>query len=297
MNIRSMTGFARVRHSTPHGELTVSLKSVNHRGLDLHFYAGAEFDPFENAMRTLLKQHIARGHVDVRLTWTPEHPAPSFTVNRPALDAYFATYKAIAEEHGIAASPDLTTILRLPGMLAESASANVPPDLESSALAALSASIAELNTFRDREGASLGDNIRSRAKALSESATHMERIRERVLPALHSRLQERLQDLLRGVNLDPHRVTQEAAILADRSDIGEEITRLQIHAAQVEEVLRAGGEVGKKLDFLCQELNREANTILSKTNGTGESGLGMTDLALAAKSDIEKIREQALNLE
>jgi uncharacterized protein (TIGR00255 family) len=106
-----------------------------------------------------------------------------------------------------------------------------------------------------------------------------------------------LRELLRGVALDPQRLAQEVAILADRGDVGEEIERLKIHSSHLVDLLRSGGEVGKRLDFLLQEMNRESNTILSKTNGIGELGLKMTELALAAKADIEKMREHALNLE
>jgi uncharacterized protein (TIGR00255 family) len=125
----------------------------------------------------------------------------------------------------------------------------------------------------------------------------MEEIRASALPAFQKRLSDRLGELLAGFALDPQRLAQEAAILADRSDIGEELARLKIHSAQLDKLIEDGGEMGKKLDFLLQEMNRETNTILSKTAGIGELGLGVTDLALAAKSDIEKIREQSLNLE
>jgi uncharacterized protein (TIGR00255 family) len=136
-----------------------------------------------------------------------------------------------------------------------------------------------------------------RNRAIAEGVELMETIRGRALSAFHSRLKERLAELLNGAGLDPQRLAQEAALLADRSDIGEEIARLRIHSAQLAEILRKESDVGKKIDFLLQEMNRETNTILSKTFGIGESGLGITDLALAAKSDIDKIREQALNLE
>lgn len=297
MTIRSMTGFARVRRSLPGGELIVSLKSVNHRGLDLHFHSGAEFDPHENALRTLFKQQIVRGHLDVRLSWLPSQAEPTFTVNRRALESYLNTFREIANEHGLASAPDLTSILRLPGMTTETAGAEAPAGFEEALLAAAADAVEQLNQFRTQEGAALAADILNRSRSLTETSNRMEQVRSRVYPVLQARLQDRLHDLLRGISIDPQRLAQEAAILADRSDIGEEIIRLRIHADQVQKILQVGGEVGKKLDFLCQELNREANTILSKTNGVGESGLGMTDLALVAKSDIEKIREQALNLE
>ena len=125
----------------------------------------------------------------------------------------------------------------------------------------------------------------------------MTAIRTGAIPAFQNRLRERLADLLGGAGVDSQRLVQEAAILADRSDISEELLRLSTHTTQLEQMLDTGGEVGKRMDFLLQEMNREANTILSKTGGLGDLGLTITDLALAAKSEIDKIREQALNLE
>jgi uncharacterized protein (TIGR00255 family) len=132
---------------------------------------------------------------------------------------------------------------------------------------------------------------------LAAAAAQMEALREGAAGQFQKRLQERLQELLKGAQIDPQRLAQEAAILADRSDISEELARLKIHSGQLAALLEAGGETGKKLDFLLQEMNRESNTILSKTSGAGEAGLKITELALAAKTAIEKIREQSLNLE
>ncbi len=125
----------------------------------------------------------------------------------------------------------------------------------------------------------------------------MKAIRTEALPQFQKRLAERLAELLDGTGIDARRLAEEAAILTDRSDIEEELARLDIHTGQLFEMLNNGGEVGKRLDFLLQEMNRETNTVLSKTSGIGEAGLTMTNLALATKANIEKIREQALNLE
>jgi uncharacterized protein (TIGR00255 family) len=154
-----------------------------------------------------------------------------------------------------------------------------------------------LNQFRSREGAELAALIQDHNRAIAAGAAEMADIRSRAIPAFQNRLAEKMTELLANSALDSQRIAQEAALLADRSDIGEEISRLQIHSRQLDEILDAGGEVGKKLDFLLQEMNRETNTVLSKTSGIGELGLRITDLALAAKAGIEKIREQALNLE
>jgi uncharacterized protein (TIGR00255 family) len=295
--IRSMTGFARVHKATEHGEITVNLKSVNHRGLDLHFHLEADLDPFEGAMRALLKRSVYRGHVDIRCTLLRSGNGGPGGLNAPLLRAYLAAFRQAASAEGIACEPDLNQALRLPGMFGFAADLEPDPKIEGELLAALEEALEKLNQFRSREGEELAAFIREHTRALSENADQMEKIRSRAQPAFQSRLSEKLQDLLRTAALDPQRIAQEAALLADRSDIGEEISRLQIHSRQLTELLDTGGEVGKKIDFLLQEMNRETNTVLSKTNGIGELGLGITDLALAGKAAIEKIREQALNLE
>ena len=296
-SIRSMTGFARVHKATAHGEVIVNLKSVNHRGLDLHFHLEADLDPFEGSMRAVLKKSVHRGHVDIRCSLLRSGNGGPGGLNAPLLRAYLAAFRQAAAEEGIASEPDLNQALRLPGMFGFAADQEPDPKIEIELLGALEEALQILNQFRSREGAELAVFIRDHNRALAESAAQMEKIRSRAQPAFQSRLSEKLQELLRPFTIDPQRIAQEAALLADRSDIGEEISRLQIHSRQLNELLDAGGEVGKKIDFLLQEMNRETNTILSKTNGIGELGLGITDLALAGKAAIEKIREQALNLE
>ena len=136
-----------------------------------------------------------------------------------------------------------------------------------------------------------------RCRNICALVSRMEEIRAGAVSAFQKRLREKLADLLRGAGIEPQRLAQEAAILADRSDISEELMRLRTHAGQLEAMLNGEGEIGKRLDFLLQEMNRESNTVLSKTGGLGDLGLTITDLALSAKSEIDKIREQSLNLE
>jgi uncharacterized protein (TIGR00255 family) len=291
-----MTGFARVQKSTEHGDIVVSLKSVNHRGLDLHFHLGPELDALENAMRAVIKRSVLRGHIDVRCS-AQRASNGSSGLNLPLLRSYLAAFRKAASEEGIEARPDLNRILLLPGMFGAAAEGEPDPASESAILGAIEEAAEKLNQFRAREGAELASFIREQNASLRQSSAEMEQIREGAIPAFHKRLVEKLQELLGSLGLDPQRLAQEAALLADRGDIGEEISRLQIHSRQLDEILNSGGEVGKRLDFLLQELNRETNTILSKTGGIGDLGLRITELALAAKASIEKIREQALNLE
>ncbi len=295
--VRSMTGFARLRVDTEEGEFTLSVKSLNHRGLDIHFHMGSELDVFEPALRAVAKERLLRGHVEIRISLSPSAPASAAAWNRPLLEAYINGVKQAAALYGIDAQPDLNSAFRLPGMWAEEVERELGPALEAILVKALGETLDALNRFREREGAELAALMLDRNAAISAAVLKIEEMRAPALPAFQRRLTERLGELLAGFALDPQRLAQEAAVLADRSDIGEEIARLKIHSAQLEQLVTEGGEIGKKLDFLLQEMNRETNTILSKTNGIGDLGLGITGLALGLKSDIEKIREQSLNVE
>ena len=291
-----MTGFARVRKSSGAGEVELTVKSVNHRGLDIHFHMSDELDVFENALRSALKRHVLRGHFQVRVVFTRSQAAAP-VLNRGLLDAYFGAFRQAASEMGITGEPDLNTALALPGMFLEAGGEQPEEAAEQFLVSALEEAVLSLNAFREREGKELAAELTARAASIREAASRMQELRSQAAPAFQARLSERLAELLGGTALEPQRLAQEAALLADRSDISEEITRLRVHTSQLEALLARGGEIGKKLDFLLQEMGREANTILSKTNGAGDLGLVMTEVGLAVKAEIEKIREQALNLE
>jgi uncharacterized protein (TIGR00255 family) len=297
MTIRSMTGYARIRRETAEGEVILSIKSVNHRGLDIHFHLPPEFESYEHSLRNVIRRLIGRGHLEVRATFKRTSESQASALNEPLLDSFVAAWRAAAKRHGIDAPPDLATALRLPGVFASEVDADPSAVLENALCAIAEEVCQELNRFREREGAETLAVLLDRADQIRMAAAQVREIRTRALPAFQARLRERLAELLGGSSLDPQRLVQEAAMLADRSDIGEEITRLEIHVNQLVKLLRDGGEVGKKLDFLLQEMNRETNTMLSKTNGIGEQGVTLTETALRVKADIEKIREQSLNVE
>lgn len=298
--IRSMTGYALVRRDTPVGELTVSLRSVNHRGLDLHFHHIGELAIFENACRALLKQEILRGHVEVRLSFAKEDDAgtaaPAY--NRDLLRQYLAAFQQASIEFGLDDKPDLNALFRVNGVLehAEKSRA-IDSSVEPQVVDALRACARSLNEYREREGDELCAALEKEVDAIADQTRRIAEIRKEALPYFYQRLQERLAELLNEVIVDEARLATEAAIITDRSDVGEELTRLAIHTEELRRMLAEGGEVGKRLDFLLQEMNRETNTILSKTSGIGDAGLTITNLALATKANIEKIREQSLNLE
>ncbi|HEV8148070.1 MAG TPA: YicC/YloC family endoribonuclease [Bryobacteraceae bacterium] len=297
-DLRSMTGFARVRRHVGESELVVSVKSLNHRGLDLQVHAPSAVDPSEAAIRAMVKSRVHRGHVEVRVS-LPQASSngASVALNRAMLDQYMAAFREASDAHGLSATPDLNFAFRTPGVLAEAGDTEAPEGTETVLLDALSEALEQLNAFRAREGSEIATELRGHNARIQSIAEEMEKIRAGATAAFQSRLNERLKELLKGVQLEPQRLAQEAAVLADRSDVGEELARLKIHSTQLGALLDSGGEVGKRLDFLLQEMNRETNTILSKTSGIGEVGLRITELGLAAKSAIEKIREQSLNLE
>lgn len=293
-----MTGYARVRRQTALGELTVSLRSVNHKALDFHFHQSSDFALFENAIRARLKQDIARGHIEVRISLVRSSAASEMQYDRELLGRYIAAYRDAAKTFRVWEEPDLNAAFRIPGVLSsEPGGTQLENTFEPDVLAAFADCAHELNAFREREGGQLRELLLQETAEILTQAERMVEIRSQALPLFQKRLTDRLQELLGGTGIDARRITEEAAILTDRSDIQEELARLRIHTEQLIEMLQAGGEVGKKADFLLQEMNREANTILSKTSGIGEAGLTMTDLGLATKGNIEKIREQALNLE
>jgi uncharacterized protein (TIGR00255 family) len=303
MPIRSMTGFARVSRSTPSGELVLSIKTVNHRGLDMHFHMPLDFDAVENGLRAAVRKRVARGHVQVQLNLRRTDGVPmGAIINEPLLRAWLDTFRDLAGRFGIESQPDLNQALRLPGMMEsrpEHAATASPAgeSVENDALSAAAEALDQLDSFRAREGAAIEGEIRARSASIREIVQRMEEIRGRALPFFQQRLRDRLGEMLGGALIDPARIVQEAAILAERSDISEELVRLKTHADQADALLAAEGETGKKLDFLLQEMNRETNTILSKTGGLGEPGLCLTDLGLAAKAEIDRMREQALNIE
>lgn len=296
--LRSMTGFARVRRPLEQGELMVSVKSVNHRTLDLVIQSSSAVDPFEAMIRSMVKTNVVRGHVEVRVSFPKRSAAGSaLALNRDFLHEYLRMFRDETVNHDLDCKPDLNAAFRVPGMLEEAEDTGLPEGTEAALQAALAQALEELNAFRAREGNELTAEVRTHNARIGDAAEQMERLREDAREYFHKRLTDRLRDVAAGIQIDPQRLAQEAALLADRSDIGEELARLKIHSGQLTALMEAGGEVGKKLDFLLQEMNRETNTILSKTSGSGEPAMKITDLALGAKAAIEKIREQSLNLE
>jgi uncharacterized protein (TIGR00255 family) len=291
-----MTGFAQVRgQANPGLSFSLSLKSVNHRFLDLHFRLPSDADSLEMKLRRLLKEKMARGHVEIMLSLEPVG-SDGVGINRELVGSYVQAFRAAADEFGIAGEPDLNVVLRMPGAMDATGSGHWNEDLEAAIMARVDEVLARLNEMREEEGRSISAELRQRMQHLQQASSGVEGHRTAILRAYTDRLQSRMQEMI-GANIDKERILQEAAILVDRSDIQEELVRLAAHVKHFVGLLDQGGEVGKKLDFLLQEMNREANTLLSKTSGLAGEALKITEMGLAMKSEIEKSREQVQNLE
>ena len=293
--IRSMTGFAQVKGQLDgHLTFTLSLKSVNHRFLDLHFRMPSETDALEMRLRRVLKERLARGHVELMLNMD-RAGNESMSLNRAMVNGFVQAFRAAAEEFHLKTEPDLNAILRMPGAL-EAAGISVDDHLDDAVLGKLEEALEALNRMREEEGRGIERELRERMHHVQQAGQQVEKHRHATLKTYTEKLKARLQELI-GSQMDPERVMQEAALLVDRSDIQEELVRLETHVQHFLGLLDQGGEVGKKLDFLLQEMNREANTLLSKTSGLAGEALKITELGLSMKADIEKAREQVQNLE
>jgi uncharacterized protein (TIGR00255 family) len=298
--IYSMTGYANVRGSVlDNVAFTLSMKSVNHRFLDLNLRLPSSCDGLEAQMRKVLKERLRRGHVEVTLQ--VERQANSeIQLNADLLDAYLQAYRRASEAHGLAYEPDLNTMLRIPGVMSVGSSAGVAETagFEGAVLLQVHDLIGRLNEVRAQEGEALAAELRASMLRLRTFSEEMAGLRNDVREIQFERLRSRLMELTQGVPVSEERLLAEAAVLAEKSDIEEEIVRLQTHVDRFVMMLEGGGELGKRLDFLLQELNREANTMLSKTSGaSGGNSLRITELGLEMKAEIERAREQVQNLE
>jgi len=298
---RSMTGYAMVRGEFEGWTLRVSVKSVNHRFLDVKLRIPESLEPYEHRLRQAVRNQIHRGHVDVHVSMEPGEAAPVH-VNRELLKAYVHAAQELRDQTGGKAELDTVSLLRLPGVITGVASALPESEEEQEALGKvldkfLEEALGKMDEMRRNEGRHLTDELRARVAKIGSETEQVRGLVSTLRPAFARRLEARLRELLNGTNIEPSRLAQEAALLAERSDISEELDRLRSHLQQFTKLLDGAGELGKKLDFLLQEMHREANTMLSKTPGVESEALAITGLSLEIKAEIEKLREQVQNIE
>ena len=297
----SMTGFALARGEHNGWALRMSVKSLNHRFLDVKLRLPEGFDLYESRLRQGVRQRIHRGHIEIHVSVQLASAAP-LQVNREFAHAYLQVAEELRQESNSRAELDVVSLLRLPGVVTGIAPAVPESEEDQEQLgraldACLQDALSKLGEMRRVEGEHLAQDLRARVARVGEQAGEIRKLAVNLQPAFRRRLEIRLKELLSGVLVDPARLAQEAALLAERSDISEELDRLRSHLTQFDKLLAGGGEIGKKLDFLLQEMHREANTLLSKTPGVESEGLAITGLALEIKAEIEKLREQVQNIE
>jgi uncharacterized protein (TIGR00255 family) len=296
--LKSMTGYAQARVVENGWSLRVSIRSVNHRFLDLHLRVPEGFEPVEPAMRQIVRERVRRGHLDVTLQYELEGPA-AVGVNEQVAAAYLQAVNALRARFSISSEPDIAAVLRLPGVIGPPAASLDEEMLKLEAVVkrCLSEALDKLDRMRAGEALHLREEMSLHLQSITSLAAKIEVLAANSRPAFAHRLEARIRELIGDTQLDPARLAQEAAIMAERGDISEELVRLSSHVRQFESLLQGGADVGKKLDFLLQEMQRETNTLLSKTPGNEGEGLEITQNGLEIKSEIEKLREQAQNIE
>ena len=297
--IKSMTGFGRGKHEGERFACAVEVKSVNHRFLDPHLKLPPEFAGVELKLKRLIQSRIKRGRLDLFLNIERSYEA-DFAFNEPVLRAYINAIEKLKKEFSLSGELDLVQLVRAPGIMnleGSSLSAEGRQEIEDGIVQAAEMALSELERMRAEEGVALRNDIVDRLAVIHGRVQAIRRQVSGALDAYQERLKIRLGELLRGTPVDPNRLVQEAAFYVERSDISEEVTRLQSHVEQCEVLLDSGEEAGKTLDFLLQEINREANTILSKTTGLTGNGLDIANAAIVIKTEVEKIREQVQNIE
>jgi uncharacterized protein (TIGR00255 family) len=299
--ILSMTGYAQSKGSALGWDLRVSVKSVNHRFLDLKVRLPEGFDLYELRLRQLVRERIHRGHVEVHVSVEPGAATP-IQVNKDLVTNYLRAADELRLQTSVSAALDVVALLRLPGVIGGLAPAVPESEEEQEKLGreldrCLREAVGKLDEMRRAEGRHLAEDLRARLAHIAEQTDQVRTLVVQLRPAFARRLELRLKDLLSGTAIDAGRVAQEAAMLAERSDISEELDRLKSHLQQFGKLLDGAGELGKKLDFLLQEMHREANTMLSKTPGVESEALKITGIGLEVKAEIEKLREQVQNIE
>lgn len=290
-----MTGFGRGTAQGDGFSVAVDLKTVNNRFLDVHLRAGAELSAVEPMVRKSVGARLSRGRVDVNVT-VERTSEVSYELNRPLIAGFIQAMREMQSEFGLAGEPDINVLARLPGAM-QAARNGISEEMLAGVERALAEALDELEAMREREGAALSAEMSARLDEIERHLPVIESLSGEQVENYRARVYKRISEMLARdgleiVELDQGRLAQEVAYLADRSDITEEVARLRSHVAQFRAALSEEGDTGKRLDFLLQEFNREANTVLSKS-----TDLAIKESALSIKAAVEKLREQVQNVE
>jgi uncharacterized protein (TIGR00255 family) len=292
--MKSMTGYGRAAVVGEDFSVSVDLKTVNNRFLDVHLRLSSELTSLEPSIKRRISSKLSRGRVDVTVNFE-RTSAVAYELNRPLIAGYLEALKKVQEEFNVPGVLDINSLARLPGAL-QTARDGISTEMAAGVERALDAALIELERMREQEGEALRQEMLERLNKIEVLVPQIEKAAAGLVESYRSRLQKRIGELLsrdgQVVEVDPARLAQEVAYLADRSDVSEELVRLRSHLTQFREALDSTSETGKMLDFLLQELNREANTALSKS-----TDLAIKEAGLAIKAEVEKLREQVQNVE
>lgn len=289
-----MTGYGRASVVGDDFTVAVDLKSVNNRFLDVHLRLGSELSALEPGIKRRIGSRVSRGRIDVTVTFE-RNSEVSYELNRPLIAGYVKALREMQAEFSVAGELDLNVLARVPGALQPARDA-LSSQMVEGIERALDQALDDLDRMRQQEGATLREEMRERVARIESLVPRIEAAADSLIEAYRNRLQKRIGEMLNRdgqvTELDPGRLAQEVAYLADRTDVSEEMVRLRSHLGQFREAIEAPGEIGKMLDFLLQELNREANTTLSKS-----TDLSVKEAGLGIKAEVEKLREQVQNVE
>lgn len=289
----SMTGFGKGEYKADGIEISVEVKTVNNRYLDVAIKSPKIFNAYEEIIRSAVRERITRGHLDVFVNYIDKRERPkSLYVDAGAAAGYYAAAQRLKDLFpDLADDFTLTALMRSPDVVRQEETQGADEALLSALKAALCKALESLNAMRQKEGEKLSADMLSRMDAVEKLVGEISARAPLVAAQYKSKLEERMKEILNGAAYDEARLLTEVAVFTDKSNIDEELTRLRSHIAQFRSICKEE-RVGRKLDFLVQEFNRECNTVCSKSND-----LKVTDCGLALKNEIEKIREQVQNVE
>ncbi len=291
--IKSMTGFGRCEVQKDSRKFTVEMKSVNHRYLDVNIRMPKKLNFFETAIRNLLKSYANRGKVDIFITYEDLSQAQvAVKYNAVLAGEYLKYLKQMEEEFGLENDIRVSTLSRYPEVLTMEEQSEDEEELWNGLKEALEGAFGQFVQTRQTEGENLKRDILAKLDRLNELTAHIEDRSPQIVSEYRAKLEEKMKELLADTQIEESRIAAEVILFADKICTDEEVVRLKSHISHMRNTLDEKDEIGRKLDFIAQEMNREANTILSKAND-----IEVSDYAISLKTEIEKIREQIQNIE
>ena len=291
--VKSMTGYGRAVETVNGREFTVEIRSVNNRYLDCTVKLPRSFSFAEEAVKAAVKAAVSRGKVDVYITVRSETEADvQVTLNKPVVEGYLSAMRQMVAEYGVADDISVSVLSRMSDVFVVDKPKADEDQLKADLLSVVDKALAAYDQMRITEGLALEHDLRSRAATILELVAQVEELNPKTVSDYRKRLEEKMREVLENKSIDESRILTEAAIFADKVAVDEETVRLRSHLEQMDAMLSGSGGIGRKLDFLLQEMNREANTTGSKC-----SDVKVARIVVDIKAELEKIREQTQNIE